>query len=131
MYMDEKASWEKSLEQLVAFFESLVPKEPDVAQKMFGWPCCFVNGNLFLGLHKQSMIFRVGDTDRTKFLKLDAAAEFEPMPGRKMKGCVMLADPLRRDRATLRNWAGRSLALARTLPAKAKKKATPEKKASG
>jgi TfoX/Sxy family transcriptional regulator of competence genes len=130
--MKEKPTWEKSSEQLIALFEDLVPKEPDVAQKkMFGWPCCFANGNLFWGLHKQSMIFRVADADRAAFLKLDGAADFEPMPGRKMKGYVMLADPLHRDRATLQNWAGRSLALARTLPAKAKKKATAKKKASG
>jgi len=130
--MEKKATWEKSSEQLVALFEDLAPKEPDVGQKkMFGWPCCFVNGNLFLGLHKQSMIFRVADADRAKFLKLDGAADFEPMPDRKMKGYVMLADPLRRDRATLQNWAGRSLEFARTLPAKAKKKTTAKKKASG
>lgn len=129
--MDKKATWEKSSEQLVALFEDLAPKEPDVAQKkMFGWPCSFVNGNLFLGLHKQSMIFRVADADREKFLLLDGAADFEPMPGRKMKGYVMLADPERRDRATLQNWARRSLALARTLPAKTKKKAMEKKKTS-
>jgi hypothetical protein len=130
--MENKPTWEKSSEHLVALFEDLAPKEPDVAQKkMFGWPCCVVNGNLFLGLHKQSMIFRLADTDRVTFLRLDGAADFEPMPGRKMKGYVILANPLRRDRATLQNWAGRSLAFARTLPAKARKKATAKKKASG
>jgi hypothetical protein len=93
---------------------------------MFDWPCCVVNGNLFLGLHKQSMIFRLADTDRVTFLTLDGAADFEPMPGREMKGCVILANALRRDRATLPNWAGRSLAFARTLPAKSKKESDSE-----
>ena len=57
------------------------------------------------------------------FLRLEATAEFEPMPGRKMKGYGILASPLTRDRKELAKWMGRSLAFARTLPAKAKKTA--------
>ena len=53
---------------------------------MFGWPCCFVIGNLFAALHKQSMIFRLPDADRVAFLELGGTGDFEPMPGRKMKG---------------------------------------------
>ena len=56
------------------------------AEEDVGWPCCFVNGNLFAGLHKQSMIFRLSEKDLATFLKQEGAAEFEPMPGRKMKG---------------------------------------------
>jgi hypothetical protein len=48
-----------------------------------------------------------------------------------MKEYVILANSLRRHHATLQNWAGRSLAFARMLPAKTKKKATAKKKASG
>ena len=63
MATDDKTNWEKSSDRLVALFEELTPREPDVTvKKMFGWPCCFVNGNLFSGLHKQSMIFRLADT---------------------------------------------------------------------
>ena len=90
---------------------------------MFGWPCCFVGGNLFAGLHKQSMIFRLSEADQAAFLKLDGAAEFEPMPGRKMRGYVILADPLQRDRRELAKWMKRSLEFTSALPAKAKKPA--------
>ena len=122
MARDDQA-WEKSSADLVVLFEELAPQEQGVQQKkMFGWPCCFVNGNLFLGLHKQSMIFRIADSDRTAFLKLDGAADFEPMPGRKMTGYVILADPLKRNRADLERWIGRSLSFARTLPEKVKAK---------
>ena len=65
MPMNDKANWEKSSERLIALFGELAPKEAAVSvKKMFGWPCCFVNGNLFAGLHKQSMIFRMPDADR-------------------------------------------------------------------
>src|SRR6516225_9287746 len=102
MALSDKENWEKSSDRLVSLFEELAPKETDVAiKKMFGWPCCFVNGNLFIGLHKQSMIFRLSEADQTAFLKLGAAADFEPMPGRKMRGYVILSEPLTRDRNEL------------------------------
>jgi hypothetical protein len=48
--------WEKSSPDLVNLFAELAPKDPRVEQKkMFGWPSCFVNGNLFAGLHKESI----------------------------------------------------------------------------
>jgi TfoX N-terminal domain len=103
---------------------------------MFGWPCAFVNGNLFAGLHKQNMIFRLSDHDRTAFLKLDATADFEPMPGRKMRGYVTLADPIRRERTELARWIERAMKHTQSLPPKiqtkrTKKKAGSTKKKSG
>jgi hypothetical protein len=122
-------SWEKSAPELVALLDEVAPKEPGVERKpMFGWPCCFVNGNLFMGLHKQSMIFRLAEADRAAFLELDGAGDFEPMPGRKMKGYTILAEPGRHDHAEVRAWAGRALEFTRGLPAKSKAAA---KKADG
>jgi TfoX/Sxy family transcriptional regulator of competence genes len=109
---------------LVEFFNTLAPTDAGVEhKKMFGWPCCFVNGNLFAGLHKQSMIFRLPDQDQVTFLKLEGAAEFEPMPGRKMKGYVVLENPLARDRKELAYWMSRSLDFGSSLPPKSKKAA--------
>jgi len=129
MAMSDKENWEKSSDRLVSLFEELAPKETDVAiKKMFGWPCCFVNGNLFTGLHKQSMIFRLPDTDRTEFLELGGTGDFEPMPGRKMKGYVAMAKPLDRKRGVLEQWMQLSLAFTRSLPPKTRETA-PTKKA--
>ena len=117
-----KMTWEKSSQELVDLFNALAPRDARVEQKkMFGWPCCFIGGNLFAGLHKQSMIFRLSEADQAAFLKLDGAAEFEPMPGRKMRGYVILANPLQRDRKELARCMNRSLDFASGLPAKAKK----------
>jgi TfoX/Sxy family transcriptional regulator of competence genes len=126
----QKPMWQKSSAELVALFAELAPQDPAVTQKkMFGWPCCFVNGNLFTGLHKESMVFRLSDDDRMAFLKLDGAADFEPMPGRKMKGYTTLADPLHRNRKELVRWMERALEHTRSLPAKSKSKPSevPEK----
>jgi len=114
-------SWEKSSQELVDLFTSLAPTGAGVEpKKMFGWPSCFVNGNLFIGLHNQSMIFRLSDADRTDFLKLDGASEFEPMPDRKMKGYVVLSEPAKQDGKELARWINRSLQFAAALPAKRK-----------
>ena len=94
---------------------------------MFGWPCCFHNGNLFTGLHKENIIFRLSPPDLTAFLKLDGAAMFEPMPGRQMKGYGILSDPLNRERATLLHWIERSHECAVSLPSKTAKKAAKPK----
>ena len=118
--------WEKSSEDLVEFFRTLAPTEAGVEQKkMFGWPCCFINGNLFAGLHKQSMIFRLSEEDQATFLKMEGASQFEPMPGRRMKGYVMLESPMARHRKELAHWMGRSLEYASALPVKSKKAAQP------
>ena len=119
-----RMDWEQSNTGLAALFAELTPKDARVQQKkMFGWPCAFVNGNLFAGLHKQSMIFRLSDTDLAAFLKLDGAGGFEPMPGRMMKGYGILSKPLARDRNELAKWMRRSLEYGGSLPAKAKKPA--------
>jgi TfoX/Sxy family transcriptional regulator of competence genes len=119
-------TWEKSSPELADFFAGLVPKAAKVEQKkMFGWPCAFVNGNLFAGLHKQSMIFRLSDDDHAKFLQLDGASDFEPMPGRKMKGYVILADPLTRDKKEMSQWMNRALEFTSAPPPKSKSAAKP------
>jgi len=124
MASGQKPTWEKSSAELVALFEELVRKDPAVTKKkMFGWPCCFVNGNLFTGLHKESMIFRLSDGDRLAFLRLDGATDFEPMAGHKMGGYVIVPG----------NWRAkppsalikRALEITRKMPAK-----TPKKKAA-
>jgi TfoX/Sxy family transcriptional regulator of competence genes len=128
MATGRKATWTKSSAELIALFAELVPKDPAVTQKkMFGWPCCFVSGNLSAGLHKENMIFRLSDADRIAFLRLDGAADFEPMPGRKMKGYAILTDPMGRDRKELSHWLERSLAFTRSLPAKNKAKRAGQK----
>ena len=45
------------------------------------------------------------------------------MPGRKMKGYVVMADPLGRRHAILAEWMQRSLAFTGSLPPKVKKPA--------
>jgi TfoX/Sxy family transcriptional regulator of competence genes len=121
--------WTKSSAQLVDLFERLAPREAGVERRqMFGWPCCFVNGNLFAGLHRESMIFRLPEAEREKALRRPGAAPFMPMPGRPMKEYVAAAGPLLDDHAALAGWFASALAYVRQVPPKAKARAKAKRK---
>lgn len=114
-------TWRKSPPQLIELFYEAVPDDPRVEpRKMFGYPCCFVNGNMFMGLHQESFIIRLKDTDREKILALPGVREFAPMPGRVMKEYAALSPKIMKDGSTLRKWIGRSLEYASSLPAKSR-----------
>ena len=114
-------TWEKSPAELVNFFGELAPKGQEIEhRKMFGYPALFLDGNLFAGLHKQTLLFRLSEADLAAFLKLEGAGPFEPMPGRAMKGYAIWSRPLERDPKQIAHWMGRSLEFARSLLAKDK-----------
>ena len=96
---------------------------------MFGYPACFVNGHMFMGLHQENMIVRLSEEDRAEALKVEGSRIFEPMPGRPMKEYVALAPTVLQNRDGVRGWAARALAYAVALPGKAAKSSG--KKSSG
>lgn len=115
----EKKTWRKSSPELTALFESVAPDQPGVeARKMFGWPARFVNGNMFTGLHEETLIMRLSEEDRAAFLKSKGASIFEPMPGRKMQEYVVAPDTMLKEPDELRKWLQKSLTYASALPAK-------------
>ena len=115
-------TWRKSPETLVARFAEALPDDARVERrKMFGYPCAFVAGNMFTGLHQESLIVRLSERDRATFLALEGAHIFEPMAGRTMREYAVVPDALLADQAALRGWLTRSLEYASTLPAKEKK----------
>ena len=115
--------WKKSSQKLTDLFESLIPKSSKIEyRKMFGYPCCFVNGNMFMGLHQENMFLRLSETDKQNFLKLGKTKQFEPMPGRVMKEYVTVSPSLLQNKSSLRKWINKSIAYTIQLPPKKKKK---------
>lgn len=99
-------------------FRGLVPSDAAVTTKpMFGNLAAFVNGNMFAGLFGDDLFVRVGDAERTSLLA-SGGRDFEPMPGRAMKGYVMLPPGWRRRSKDSAGWIATALASARKLPAK-------------
>ena len=72
--------WRKSPPALVARFQAMLPDDPRIERKqMFGYPAAFLNGNLFTGLHQESLMVRLSEDDRALAHSAFGATMFEPM----------------------------------------------------
>jgi TfoX/Sxy family transcriptional regulator of competence genes len=107
----------------VRAFDAAVATLPGVQRRtMFGYPAIFVRGNMVAGLVRDRMILRLGDEDRTAFLALRGATPFVAMRGRVMKRWAVVPPTMLKSRPTLRRWLARSLAHARSLRPKVRRK---------
>jgi hypothetical protein len=87
------------------------------AKKMFGGVGYMVQGNMACGVHKESLIVRVGPDGYTEALTKPYTREFD-ITGRPMKGWVMVdADGYAAD-ADLEDWVRQGVTFSQTLPAK-------------
>ena len=75
---------------------------------------------MFTSLHQDRWVVRLGDDDRARLAEL-GGSRFEVMPGREMKGYLVLPAELSQPE-TARPWVERALAFGRSLPAKQKKR---------
>lgn len=118
--------WRKTPEELVTTFQAALPEDARVERrKMFGFPCAFVNGNMFTGLHQENLIVRLAEEDRQTLVNQKGAEIFAPFPGRLMKEYVSLPAAIIEDTKALQGWMRRSLEYAAALPAKGAKKTAP------
>jgi TfoX/Sxy family transcriptional regulator of competence genes len=122
-------SWKSSSEDMIARFDRLLPTDPRVERRtMFGCPMGYCNGNLFLGLHENRFLIRLGDDDRAALIKQFKAKPFEPMPGRKSSATLVVPDRITADPAALRSWFDKALSYVLSLPPKKPKKKAAAKK---
>ena len=112
-------AWTKSPQGLVDLFTESLPDDPRVERrKMFGYPSVFVGGNMCAGLFQDAMFARLSPQD---VAQLSEARPFEPMPGRPMKGYVLVPDDVLADEAALATLLAQAVAFTATLPPKEKK----------
>ena len=113
----------KPSERAKTDFTALVPDNPAVALRpMFGNLAAFVNGNMFCGLFGEDLFVRVAEADRER-LVAEGGADFAPMPGRPVKGYVMLPPEWQQRSERSRGWIERALETTSALPAKERKPA--------
>jgi hypothetical protein len=111
-------SFTKSPPELVERFGTVLTGYPDARQKpMFGFPAAFVGGNLATSLHRDRWVVRV-PADEVESALAEGAAAFEPMPGRPIKGFVLIPPGDVAQDAALRRWVERGLATAAAMPPK-------------
>jgi len=113
---------QKSPQELIDLFASVMPGPPATGRKMFGYPAGFVNGNMFMGLFQDEMILRLPEDEREELVQAHGAKAFEPMPGRPMKEYVSLPRSLMKDRSELGSWVAKALAYGSSLKPKSKAK---------
>lgn len=113
--------WKKVSPELNRFLEeNMVPFAAD-RRPMFGASTFFVNGNMFAGIHEDTIILRLSEADRRQIIsQYDEVKLFEPMPGRFMKEYVTLPESVYHQPDVFRKWLERSYRYAASLKPKAK-----------
>ena len=67
--------------ELIEPFTALTATVPTATRRqMFGFP--MISGNMFTGLHQQTLFLRLSAVDRAEFMAAFAARPFEPRPSR-------------------------------------------------
>lgn len=116
--------WKKVSPELVEVLDSYLQGYAAERRKMFGCPTWFVNGNMFAGVHQDSLFIRLSAEDReAAFAFSDEIAPFEPVKGQVMKEYVVFPEHLLAQRELFRQWLDRSYAYVSSLPPKEKKAA--------
>jgi len=115
--------------ETTARFRAIVPADAGVSLRpMFGNLAAFANGYMFAGLFGETLYVRLDDAGRAAVIE-GGGSPFEPMPGRAMRGYVVLPEPWTRDPAAARRYAEASLAHTLSLPPKRPKAPKARKKA--
>lgn len=114
--------WSKPPGELVRSFEEKVAGIDCERRKLFGYPCAFINGNMFFGTFTDGLFLRLGEKGAG-----DARARhgdirpFEPRAGRPMREYVVLPERVRLDDSLLDPLLEAALRYVRTLPPKNRK----------
>ena len=103
---------------LVERIRHLVSRRHGITEKkMFGGVCFLLNGNLLVGVWKDSLIARIGKDTYEATLQEEHVREFD-ITGRPMKGWVMVEpDGIDSDHQ-LSQWIDQALGFVRSLPGK-------------
>ena len=121
-------AWTKASQSLVDLFDESLPDDPRLERrKMFGYPCAFVAGNMAAGLFGDRIFARLSPEDRAALP--GGGEDFAPMPGRAMKGYVLVPDDVVADEGALAETLARAVSFTGSLPPKEKKVAKARTKA--
>jgi TfoX/Sxy family transcriptional regulator of competence genes len=114
-------AWIKSPPALIARFDAVLPADPRVERRqMFGYPCAFLSGNMFMGLYQDTLLLRFSEADRRELTQKHGGFVFEPMAGRPMREYIVLPRAIVNSDGELKGWIARSLAYVAAMPAKVK-----------
>ncbi|MGO8694831.1 MAG: hypothetical protein ACLQMF_14310 [Rectinemataceae bacterium] len=114
--------FEKSSTAVIALFDKLVEAIDCEKRKMFGYPCAFINGNMFSGTFANRIFARIRVEDQGRWISKESRLKiFEPIKGRAMKEYLELGGSPG-NIALLQEMIKESESYVRTLAIKAAKK---------
>ena len=88
-------------------------------KKMFGGIGFLLNGNLFVGVWKESLVVRLGEEEGEEALKESHVKEFD-ITGKPMRNWVLVGPEGVQDDEQLAGWIQRAVKFVGALPAKEK-----------
>jgi TfoX/Sxy family transcriptional regulator of competence genes len=97
--------------------QKLIPLVQVDEKKMFGGIAFMLNGNMLVGVIKDSVIVRVGPDGHATALKQPGARPFD-LTGKPMSGWVMVSEKGYDSDRDLERWIHLALEFVRTLPTK-------------
>ncbi len=97
--------------------EVLRDRHDVVEKKMFGGLCFMVRGHMTVGINGDELMVRVGKERYDDAMAQDHAREMD-FTGRSLKGFVYVSTAGFASDSDLRQWVGRGLENAESLPAK-------------
>jgi len=113
--------WQKTPDELVLFLKMSLKDIDCQARKMFGYPCYFINGNMFAGAFGKNVFIRLSPEDIEEILARHPNAErFGPRPGTVMKEYVSLPEAIYKNKALFHTLINKSAEYVRSLPPKKK-----------
>jgi TfoX/Sxy family transcriptional regulator of competence genes len=111
-------TFRKAPPELAERFAEVMAGVPDAElRQMFGYPAAFANGYMFTGLHEDRWVIRLPEDAQAELAGM-GATQFEPMPGRPMRGFLIVPPSLVADQAALIPWLERARAHVLSLPPK-------------
>jgi TfoX/Sxy family transcriptional regulator of competence genes len=114
--------WKKAPTELVEFLADKMTNVNCDYKKMFGYPAYFINGNMFAGIHSNKLFIRLSEADIADIKKnFKDVTSFEPMPGRPMKGYIVLPKTVYSDNKLFSELIDKSVNYASSLTARGKK----------
>ena len=111
--------WKKAPAELVDFLARRTATLNSDFRKMFGYPAYFVNGNMFAGIFGDKLFIRLPEFDIKKLTEMNLGVKpFEPVPGRLMKGYVVIPQSFYSNEKLFDEWLNKSFKYASSLPPK-------------
>jgi TfoX/Sxy family transcriptional regulator of competence genes len=114
--------WKKANPQLIALLEAQMKNYLSERRPMFGAPTYFVSGNMFAGVHEDTVILRLSESDLKEIMARHLEVKpFTPMGGHVMKEYAALPEKIVSNNEVFKNWLKKSYSYAASIPPKAKK----------